>query len=116
MRRTDQTHKLTTRFSVARIVVNGLGRQPTASLATVVVFLLIATSYAWAHRDWSKTVLQHLRSENRINLTTAVTNGNAISSTNNQGSNLLSPTAVLLSWNTFGNAGTETTEPSTAND
>src|ERR1700730_2351050 len=28
----------------------------------------------------------------------------------------LAPTAVLLSWNTFGNAGTETTEPSTAND
>ena len=30
--------------------------------------------------------------------------------------NPLSPTAVLLSWSTFGNVGTETTEPSTAND
>lgn len=28
----------------------------------------------------------------------------------------LAPTAVMLSWNTFGNLGTETTEPSTAND
>ncbi|MGB5015403.1 MAG: hypothetical protein WBO68_15385, partial [Pyrinomonadaceae bacterium] len=28
----------------------------------------------------------------------------------------LAPTAVTLSWNTFGNAGTETSEPSNAND
>ncbi len=28
----------------------------------------------------------------------------------------MAPLAVTLSWNTFGNAGTETTEPSTAND
>jgi Carboxypeptidase regulatory-like domain/Fibronectin type III domain/Protein of unknown function (DUF1533) len=32
------------------------------------------------------------------------------------GNGPLAPAAVLLSWNTFGNAGTETTEPSVAND
>lgn|GEM_PF-2901146 len=93
-------------------LINGLVGQRSRALrwrgplATLALFLLIASGFALVRASagerfawqWPGSLARILGSKSAP---------------------ALSPTpvvATLLSWNTFGNAGTETTEPSTAND
>ena len=119
MRQTRRTHQsIPLRFS--HRVATGNGRWPVRGFALPVVgffaLILITTSLGWARPDLTQAILPVLRSVATRNLSTQTTREVPSAGHTQQQNDPLAPNAVLLTWNTFGNLGTETTEPSTAND